>query len=284
MAQTNLPSYYARGHSDHTIATHLRRKAETDAAFLLPYIKTTDHILDVGCGPGTITTSLAKYASQGTTVGIDISTDVLQKAKALADEANIPTQGPGSVTFEEGNVVDGLSYPDNTFDVVFSSQVLGHMPQPDIPLRALTEMRRVLKPGGILATRDGMNHHFYPQSLELDRLWGANQLRASRKGAPEIDPTSTVMPALFRSAGFDADGGKVRVGAAANVFAEAEARKRLAWRADGQLQPGDPFYQSWIDAGISKDEIQQTLHAIRKWADTDDAWLVILQCEMLAWK
>ncbi|PTB61865.1 S-adenosyl-L-methionine-dependent methyltransferase [Trichoderma citrinoviride] len=284
MAQTNLPSYYARGHSDYTIATHLRRKAETDAAFLLPYIKLTDHILDVGCGPGTITTSLAKYAPQGTTIGVDISPDVLQKAKTLADESGVPSQGPGSVSFEEGNVVDGLPYPDNTFDVVFSSQVIGHLPPPDMPLRALAEMRRVLKPGGILATRDGMGHHFYPQSLDLDRLWGENQLRASRRGAPETDPTATMMPALLRRAGFDADGGKVRVGASASVFSEPEARQRLAWRADGQLQKGDPFYQTWVDAGISEEEIQQTLDAIRKWAETEDAWLVILQSEMLAWK
>ncbi|KAM0260063.1 hypothetical protein ACHAQJ_002987 [Trichoderma viride] len=284
MAQTNLPSYYARGHSDYTIATHLRRSADSDAAFLIPYIKTTDHILDVGCGPGTITTSLAKYASQGTIVGIDLSTDVLQKAKTLAAESNIPTEGPGSVVFEEGNVVDGLTYPDNTFDVVFSSQVIGHMPAPDIPLQALVEMRRVLKPGGILATRDGLGHHFYPRSLDLDRLWGENQLRASRKGAPEIDPTATIMPTLFRRAGFGTDGSKIRVGAGAQVHSEQAARERMAWRAAGQLKQGDPFYQSWLDAGISEDEIQQTVLAARKWADTEDAWLVILQSEMLAWK
>ncbi|KAL7787051.1 S-adenosyl-L-methionine-dependent methyltransferase [Trichoderma ceciliae] len=284
MAQNNLPSYYARGHSDYTIATHLRRTAEKDAAFLLPHIKTTDHILDVGCGPGTITTSLAKYASQGTTVGIDISTDVLQKARALAAESNVSTQGPGSVVFEEGNVVDGLAYADDTFDVVFSSQVIGHMPAPDIPLQALAEMRRVLKPGGILATRDGLGHHFYPRSLDLDRLWGENQLRASRRGAPELDPTATLMPALARGAGFDADAGKVHVGAGAQVHSEPGARKLLAQRADGQLQQGDPFYQSWLDAGITEDEIQHTLLAVRKWAETEDAWLVILQCEMLAWK
>ncbi|KAM0449155.1 hypothetical protein ACHAO4_007817 [Trichoderma viride] len=284
MAQTNLPSYYARGHSDYTIATHLRRKAESDAAFLLPHIKPTDHILDVGCGPGTITTSFLKYASEGTIVGIDISQDVLQMAKTLAAEANIPTQGPGSVTFEDGNVVDGLAYPDNTFDVVFASQVIGHMPAPDTPLKALTEMRRVLKPGGILATRDGMNHHFYPQSLNLDHLWGANQFRASRKGAPETDSTSAMMPNLLRKAGFDTDTGKVHVGAGASVHSEAEARKRMLWRAKGQLQKGDPFYQSWVDAGISEDEIQQTLDAVEKWAEAEDAWLVIVQSEMLAWK
>ncbi len=165
MAQKNLPSYYARGHSDHTIATHLTRTAESEAAFLVPHIKATDHILDVGCGPGTITTSLARYASEGKTIGVDISASVLQKAKSLAAEANMATEGPGSVVFEEANVLEGLPYPDNTFDIIYSSQVLGHLPPPDLPVQALVEMRRVLKPGGILASRDGVAHHFYPRGL-----------------------------------------------------------------------------------------------------------------------
>jgi ubiquinone/menaquinone biosynthesis C-methylase UbiE len=284
MAQQSLPSYYVRGHSDHTISTHMLRTAESHAAFLLPHIKTTDYILDVGCGPGTITTSFARYASEGRIVGIDISTTPLQKAKTLAAESDVLTQGAGSVVFEEGDILEGLPYPDDTFDIVYSSQVLGHMPPPDLPLRALVEMRRVLKPGGILATRDGMVSHFYPQSLDLDRLWGQNEFRASRNGAPEIDITGTIMPALFRGAGFDADGGKIRVDAGTNVYSGVEARKRLFSRATGQLREGDPFYQSWLDAGITKDEIQDTLRAVEKWAGTEDAWLVTVHCDMLAWK
>ncbi|KAH8909309.1 S-adenosyl-L-methionine-dependent methyltransferase [Coniochaeta sp. PMI_546] len=284
MAQDSQPSYYARSHSDYTVATHQSRTAESDAAFLLPHIKKTDHILDVGCGPGTITTGLARYASEGRVIGIDISADILQKAKTLAAEANVQTQGPGSVSFEQGNVLTGLSYPDDTFDVIFASQVLGHFPPPDLPIKALKEMRRVLKPGGILATRDAASGHFYPRSLNLDHLWTANQFRASRKGNPEADPTGTMMPALFRGAGFDADGGKVRLGAGTKLFAGRETRKWLAWRTKGQLTPGDPFYQSWIDAGISEEEIQETVSAVEKWAETEDAWAASLQCEMLAWK
>lgn len=284
MAQHNQPSSYTQGHSNHTIATQQLRTAESNAAFLLPHIKKTDYILDVGCGPGTITTGFIKYASEGSIVGIDISAEVLQKAKALATEANIPTQGPGSVVFEEGNVLEGLSYPDDTFDVVYSSQVFGHFPPPDLPLKALAEIRRVLKPGGILATRDGANQHFYPQSLDLDRLWGQNQNRAFHKGKPIADPTGTRMPALFRKAGFDADGGKIRIGAGTIVFSDPESRKWLARRGAGQLQQGDPVRQSWLDAGITEDEIQQTLIAIEKWAETEDAWYAALQCEMLAWK
>ncbi|RDW87882.1 hypothetical protein BP5796_03576 [Coleophoma crateriformis] len=284
MAQHSQPSTYTQGYSNYTTASHQSRTAESDAAFLLPHIKKTDRILDVGCGPGTITTGLAKYASEGTTVGVDISPDVLQKAKDLATVAKVRTQGPGSVVFEEGNVLEKLAYPDDTFDIIFCSQLFGHLPPPDLPLQALAEMRRVLKPGGILATRDAASQHFYPRSLDLDRLWVQNQTRAFNEGRTDVDPTGTIMPALLRRAGFDTDGGKVRVGGGTTVYSGPEARKWLAWRATGQLQQGDTFRQSWLDAGITEDEIEQTLVAVGKWVEMEDAWYAALQCEMLAWK
>ncbi|KIX96789.1 uncharacterized protein Z520_07509 [Fonsecaea multimorphosa CBS 102226] len=287
---------YTQGHSNYTVATHLTRTAESDAAFLLPHIKPTDHILDVGCGPGTITTGLARYAGQGRTVGIDVSGDVLRKARALLLAANADadaapsSSSSGNVVFQEGNVLERLPFADDTFDIVFVSQVLGHMHPAEVARRALREMRRVLKPGGVLATRDGAEQHFYPRACDLDRLWVGNSARALRKGvAPrderDVDPPGVSMPALLRSVGFDPDDTpRFRVGASAGVFAGPETRKWLAWRAAGQLRQGDPFHQSWIDAGITQDEIEETLQAVHKWADTQDAWFAALQCEMLAWK
>jgi ubiquinone/menaquinone biosynthesis C-methylase UbiE len=265
MAQKSQPSSYTQGYSNYTTATHQTRTAEADAAFLIPHIKKTDHILDVGCGPGTITTGFASYASEGKIVGVDLSTDVLEKAKTLAAEANIPTEGPGSVAFKQGNVLEGLPYPDDTFDIIYASQVFGHLLEPGQQLRALTEMRRVLKPGGIVATRDAAAQHFFPKSFDLDRLWVGNLSRAVRKGAPEGEPPGTTMPALFRTVGFDADGGKAQIGAGTRVYAGVETRKWLVWRVAGQLQQGDTFHQSWLDAGITEDEIQQTLLAVQKW-------------------
>lgn len=179
MAEDKRLGNYTQGYSRQTLSSHLLRTAETDAAFLLPHIKKQDQVLDVGCGPGTITTGFIKYASEGRVVGIDISVDVLNKAKSLAAEANVPTTGRGAIVFEKGDVASGLPYPDNTFDVIYCGQVLGYFVQPpDLPVRALAEMRRVLKPGGILATRTGAEQHFYPRSLDLDRLWVYNFERA----------------------------------------------------------------------------------------------------------
>jgi hypothetical protein len=57
----------------------------------------------------------------------------------------------------------------------------------------------------------------------------------------------------------------------------------LASRAAGQLQQGDAFRQSWLDAGITEEVIRQTLLAVEKWTEREDAWYAALQCEMLAW-
>jgi ubiquinone/menaquinone biosynthesis C-methylase UbiE len=153
-----------------------------------------------------------------------------------------------------------------------------------LPVTVLVELRRVLKPGGILATRDAADQHFYPQSSDLDRLWVKNFGRVIYKDALEYEGPGKSMPALYRRAGFDVDNGKVVVGAGSKVVIGPESRKRYAWRTTGQLKKGDPFHQNWLDAGISEAEIAETVLAAQKWAETEDAWYVGVMCDMLGWK
>lgn len=281
---SNTPHSYIQGHSDHTTSTQQTRTAESDAGFLIPHIKKTDKILDVGCGPGTITLGLAKYASEGSTIGIDISPEVLEKARAFASESNAHDSGPGSIIFEEANILQRLPYLDDTFDIVFSAHVFGHLPMPDLPLQALAEMRRVLKPGGILATRDAASQHAYPSSLDLDRLWVERFEQAVNKGKPAVDPTGPNMPALVARAGFDAEGGKVRVSGGTLVYSSPQERRWLAKRIAGQLGEGDAFRKSWLEAGISEGEIRETINAVKTWSETEGAWHGSLQCQILVWK
>ncbi len=136
---------YTHGHHESVVSNHARRRAEVDAWFLLPHLQPGMRLLDAGCGPGTITVGLARAVHPGEVIGIDLSEEVLTQAREHAASENV-----GNVTFTFGDVYQ-LDYEDGTFDVIYANQLLQHLT--DQPL-ALREMRRILKPGGLLAIRE----------------------------------------------------------------------------------------------------------------------------------
>jgi ubiquinone/menaquinone biosynthesis C-methylase UbiE len=140
---------YSHGHHASVVRAHARRTAKDSAAYLLPHLRPGLSVLDVGCGPGTITMGLAQLVSSpdgaGRATGLDRSEEVVAEASRLAAE-----QGVGNVGFTDGNIYD-LPYGDGTFDVVHAHQVLHHLVD---PVAALREMRRVARPGGIVAVRE----------------------------------------------------------------------------------------------------------------------------------
>lgn len=291
----NETTNYKQGYSRSTLSSHASRTVESDAAFLLPHIKPSDKILDVGCGPGTITAGLARHAPEGSVVGVDLSQSVLDDARRHLDElrgaaaaAADGNGGLGEVSFQAADVLAGLPFADGAFDVVYSSQLFPHLPPPGPPLRAMREMRRVLRPGGVLACRDVAEIHWYPRRLGLDRLHGRRLLRGV--GAPDFP--GPAMPALLRAAGFDVDGdggggaegSGARIGAGTTVYSGPEGRRFLAGGLLGRLEEGDPYRRSWVEAGISEAEIEETRAALREWVETEDAWYVAVQSEVLAWK
>ncbi|KAH7353730.1 methyltransferase [Plectosphaerella cucumerina] len=241
---------YTQGYSKATTSAHSSRTAQSDAGFILHRIKPTDKILDVGCGPGSITAGFAPLVSQGSVLGIDLSQEVIDSARdALSD-------GVGNVKFEVADLLEGLPFPDGSFDVVFSSQLFPHLSSTEMKLTALKEMKRVLKPGGFLATQEGAEDEDF-------------------KGFP-----GGIMPGLMRKVGFEAS--KITVGAGTTVHSGAEARK---WYVDGnlgRLSKGDAFRESWEKAGISEAEIHETGEALRSWGADEDAWYAALQAEIVA--
>src|SRR2546429_1955490 len=139
-----MPTVYTHGHHDSVLRSHRWRTAENSAAHLLPHLAPGMHLLDVGCGPGTITIDLAARVSPGETVGIDTDAGVVAKAAEAARAAG------SDARIEVGDVFD-LDAPDGAFDVVHAHQVLQHLGD---PVAALREMRRVCRPGGVVAARD----------------------------------------------------------------------------------------------------------------------------------
>ena len=279
---------YTQGYSKAAVSSHASRTIESDASFLVPHLRATDHILDVGCGPGTITIGFAAIATKGRIVGIDISEEVLELARETVSTAREKSQAASRplapITFQKADLLAGLPFPDNTFDVVFNSQLFPHLPTHDMRVRALSEMRRVLKPGGIVASRDAAELHYYPRVYDLDRVLAGNSAKGYGGGEKGAHFPGGDMPALFREVGFDAAGGKVKVGAGTTVHAGSETRDWYVAATLGKLEPGESFRESWHRVGITDEEIEETREALKEWGKDDDAWYVALQAEILGWK
>jgi ubiquinone/menaquinone biosynthesis C-methylase UbiE len=157
----DAPKSYEIGWKPSHIQHHASRTAETNAQYLLPHLtkraqlKPDLQLLDIGAGPGSISASLARYIPKGKVTATDISDDVLQQAREHARQV-----GCTNIEFQVADVYS-LPFPDNTFDIVHVSQVLGHLNE---PVKALKEMLRVCVPGGILGIceADMRSWTFYP--------------------------------------------------------------------------------------------------------------------------
>jgi ubiquinone/menaquinone biosynthesis C-methylase UbiE len=115
------------------------RSAAEYGDFVLPSIGNRDRVLDVGCGPGSITIGLAQVA--GHVTGVDVEDAEFADARAYAAE-----HGLDNVEFLEGSIYD-LDVPGASIDVC---TLFSMMETLDDPLAGLAEIRRVLKPGGMI--------------------------------------------------------------------------------------------------------------------------------------
>src|SRR5439155_10858208 len=87
---TSTGDRYIHGHHDAVLRSHRWRTAENSAAYLLPHLRAGLRLLDVGCGPGTLTADLARTVAPGLAVGVDTSSGVVDEARAHAAAAGVP--------------------------------------------------------------------------------------------------------------------------------------------------------------------------------------------------
>jgi ubiquinone/menaquinone biosynthesis C-methylase UbiE len=101
-------------------------------------------VLDVGCGVGSLALDLAATIAPGRVAGIDLDAGQIAVAHTTAAERAIE-----NAAFQTGSVYE-LPFDDASFDVVYANTVLLYVRE---PVRAVAEMRRVLRPGGLAAVR-----------------------------------------------------------------------------------------------------------------------------------
>ncbi len=175
---TREQASYTHGHHESVLRSHRWRTAQNSAAYLLPHLHAGISVLDIGCGPGTITADLAARVAPGQVTAVDVSDEVLDLVRAEVQARKL-----SNVSFMTANV-NALEFESGAFDVVHAHQVLQHVAD---PVQALREMRRVCAPGGIVAVRDAdfAGMIWFPQLPALTRwLKVYQQVARANQGEP----------------------------------------------------------------------------------------------------
>ncbi|HEV2637307.1 MAG TPA: methyltransferase domain-containing protein [Actinocrinis sp.] len=263
---------YTHGHHASVLRSHTWRTARNSAAYLLPHLHAGQSVLDVGCGPGTITTDLAALVAPGRVTGLDYAAGILEQARLTAAEAGLTDR----IEFVQGDV-HALDFPDDAFDVVHAHQVLQHVGD---PVTALREMRRVCKPGGVVAVRDSdyAGFFWYPEDPRLTS-WQELYHKVARANGGEPDAGRRLW-SWARAAGF----GRITPSSSAWCFATDEER---AWwgRSWAERVTGSDFARVAVAGGHATEaELAEAAAGWLAWAADPDASLTIPHCELLCWK
>lgn len=259
---------YTHGHHESVLRGHSWRTAENSAGYLLPRLEPGLSLLDVGCGPGTITADLAQLVAPGPVTAIEVNDDILSKA---ANEAG--KRGATNLTFELGDVYQ-LAYADDSFDIVHAHQVLQHLSD---PVAALREMARVTRPGGIVAVRDadyaGMS--WAPADQRLD-FWMDTYRKVAKQNQAEPDGARHLLSWALE-AGFD----DITPSADAWVFATPEDRSYWGGQWVDRAVASDFARQAVEYDFATAEELEQVSAAFGEWAAKPDGWFVIVHGELI---
>ncbi|BGP06327.1 putative methyltransferase C1B3.06c [Rhodotorula toruloides] len=263
--------FYPSGHDQTVLRSHRTRNAANSAPHLLPHLRSSDSLLDIGCGPGTITCSLAKHVAR--VVGVEhpgAGEAVLEGAKEEAKMQGVADK----VSFEFADALR-LPYEDNSFDVVYCHQVLQHVSD---PIAVLREMRRVSRRLVCAREADRGTMSLYPPDpagslARFDSLWYA----VSRAGGGEPD-AGRRLKSWALAAGFEVSAVKVTAGNSTpdprewgEMWSARVVKSDLATKA--------------IELGLAtREELDEMSTAWLEWSRKADAWFGYVQGDLLAWK
>ena len=220
-----------------------------------------------------ITVGLAAAVSPGEAIGLDLQEVQLDRARHIAAEQSL-----SNVRFEVGSVYS-LPFADRTFDAAFAHNLLMHLAE---PLRALREIRRVLKPGGIAGVADDdlgtwLWEPRTPLIMEAQRIvrlalehHGGDAYRARHHRR------------LLLDAGFVHPVARGSLGTGGVFGTDEDARFAAGWLAD---QIGAPAFaklvleQGWLDAPALEAVVDEVL----VWGERPDAFWAVMGVTALGW-
>jgi ubiquinone/menaquinone biosynthesis C-methylase UbiE len=270
MMRDEMAERYTIGYGEAADRWMRQRTAAVDAGFFLPHLRRGARVLDVGCGPGSITIGLAETVAPGEVIGVDAEPLQIERARALSEGRSL-----ANVRFEVANVYD-LPYADASFDAVFAHFLLGNLHE---PLRAMREFRRLLRGDGVAGVLD-TDWGFWilePTTPLLQRFQTVLTNAVEHSGSSPY--YARYQRRLLLDAGFSRVEGYARAGdqgtpertrlAAANL--EARLRAPAVWHSI--------LAEGWADTAT----LEAMCAELREWAERPDAFQVALRCFAIAW-
>ena len=255
---------YLHGHHDSVLRSHRWRTAENSAAYLLDRLRPGLDLLDVGCGPATITAELAARVAPGRVLGIDASAEVVAEASAAHPGLDL-------------RVADLMALPLEaaSFDVVHAHQVLQHVAD---PVGALREAARVLRPGGIVAARDSIyaSKAWAPDDPLLVR-WNELYHQVARRDGGEPDAGRYLL-AWTAAAGF------VDATYTTSTWTFADDATRAWWGGLwAERVVASSFATHALEYGLSdRAELEAIADAFRRWSAAPGSVFVVVHGEVVA--
>jgi len=244
------------------------RTATKEGAFFLRHLHPGMRVLDIGCGPGSITLGFADIVAPGNVVGIDFQESQVDQAEKLRETRGLP-----NLRFEVADAYQ-LPFADKSFDAVFANAVLWHLREPG---RALAEIRRVLRPGGVVGIRDcdWGGRIYAPQIPLLEKWWPLTvRVRQRNGGNPFM---GRHLHRLLREAGFQ----RTEMSASTWTAGTVEEIQLCAAFLKAQLRgfASTVLQEQWMD--------QSSLDAVTDefdlWSARQDAFYMDTYCEVLGY-
>ena len=262
---------YGPGYTPATVQHYASRTAVQQAAFFLPHLRPGMSLLDCGCGPGTITIGLAHAVAPGQVVGIDIEPNLVEHASVLSRE-----QGISNLRFQGANVFD-LPFFRGSFDTAFAGDLLQRLNQ---PIRALKEMWRALKPGGVIGIicSDMGGRIIGPANHGLEDYYNLHERIWKDHG---IDMhLGRHLRSLLRQAGFV----QVEASVTYDCYGKPVDTRELAqWqiaRIKATAAIDEAVEVGWIDRAM----LDKMIVAWEKWGEDPDAFYAHPKCQVVGWK
>lgn len=273
---------FTTGYNKASLDRYAYRTAETCCSYLLPYLSSLPPnftFLDIGCGPGSITTDLASRFPHAKFTGVEPGKLFVDKATALAEERGVSTRA-NFILGDVENLEAVLDKEFGTFDVVHCHQVLNHLHDPVLALRTMKGAAK--SGGGIVAAREAVSKNgdsFYPLLPGIEK-WQklTNAMAGVQRGGtlPGFGPK--LLEAALK-AGWSRD--QIKTGSSNWVYSEPAEKKMWVESMVGMLDQDSEWHKKALEVGATEEELQEILEGWKEWERRDESWSVFVSAELV---